>query len=727
MILTGLAYFLFQHKFFFSAEQPDEDKSDDSSLGFYDSDADKEFFPGDESTSDSSSDERSPTNNMRNRRCNNNQVREQNVQTAILSASDDTPGDNNPPPTTEEVTVDENRASNKRKVKNKTKIIQPGRKRVRHEESWLSNVRKQKHSKGEAYTNKKGKEIPAKNLKQPCTCKMKCFEKLSEENRQQIFKSYWCEQSTSHVKRQFIISSVHRQPIERDRKKILNSGKGKEHTLSYYFNADGTNRMKVCKVMFLNTLCISNKVVINAFKNLQPGGIVKHDQRGKHAPSNKTSNAAIDTVVNHITSIPHYECHYSREKTTRKYLGTHLSIEKMYELYLEFCKLNSIPEEHIAKNWVYRDVFNKRFNLSFKPPEVDTCDTCDSFKAKLKGNLSQLEREAIQDEHKKHIDESKKRYDLKAADSKIGKEDPTHKVLTGDLQKCLATPLITSGLSFYKRKLWTLDFTIHDARDSTVHCLMWDETKGARGGNEIASAIMKWADNVIPDSVVEQITLWTDNCYGQNKNKSLIMCFFWMMMKYPQIKTINQKFLLKGHTHMEADTVHALIERKRKKANSMSILTPWDWQQLVRQTSSKYSVINMELEDFKNFEALLKGKESPFVSRKLDCDKKCVLMSQFVHIQVRRENLGHLFFKTSFDDDFSQVSYVRNRRGQELVMPETLQLVSNQRLPINIAKYNDLMALLPLLPSVCHDYFKNLPRSNNTAMYPDDDSADESD
>nr|CAI5844743.1 unnamed protein product [Callosobruchus analis] len=57
---------------------------------------------------------------------------------------------------------------------------------------------------------------------------------------------------------------------------------------------------------------------------------------------------------------------------------------------------------------------------------------------------------------------------------------------------------------------------------------------------------------------------------------------------------------------METDTVHALIERKKKRTPNMTILTPWDWQQLVRQTSNKYQVYNMEVEDLKNFESLAK-------------------------------------------------------------------------------------------------------------------------
>lgn len=77
----------------------------------------------------------------------------------------------------------------------------------------------------------------------------------------------------------------------------------------------------------------------------------------------------------------------------------------------------------------------------------------------------------------------------------------------------------------------------------------------------------------------------------------------------------------------------------------MSILTPWDWQQLVCQSSSKYSVFNFEIEDFKNFKSLLKGKDSSIVSRTIDGDKNTVRMSKFVHIQIQQENTGQLFSK----------------------------------------------------------------------------------
>lgn len=69
---------------------------------------------------------------------------------------------------------------------------------------------------------------------------------------------------------------------------------------------------------------------------------------------------------------------------------------------------------------------------------------------------------------------------------------------------CLATPLETSCLSFFIRKLCTLNCTIHDAYDSTSHCLMWHETKEAGAGIQIASAFIKWAEDAMPGSNIQQ-------------------------------------------------------------------------------------------------------------------------------------------------------------------------------------------------------------------------------
>ena len=247
--------------------------------------------------------------------------------------------------------------------------------------------------------------------------------------------------------------------------------------------------------------------------------------------------------MKHISSFPAYESHYSREKTEKKYLGPELKIEKMYSLYLEWCTKNDEASENVAKNWLYREIFNTKFKLSFKPPQSDTHDVCDEYRVKLKSLPQQSEavRELISEQLNSHMQEAEKRYSLKSINKEMARGNTKHKVVTADLQKCLPIPLLTNCISVYKRNLRTLNYTICDSSDGTAFCMMWDESKGARGGDEISSAIWKWANNVIPGSDIKEITSWADNCYGQNKNMLTKTCFLRLLHKYPQIKKNKSK------------------------------------------------------------------------------------------------------------------------------------------------------------------------------------------
>lgn len=87
-----------------------------------------------------------------------------------------------------------------------------------------------------------------------------------------------------------------------------------------------------------------------------------------------------------------------------------------------------------------------------------------------------------------------------------------------DLQKCLPTPYLTNAKSFYSLKLWTLNLTIYDATEKKAYCMVWDESVAGRGGNEIASALLKWAKQGLKDSNTETLIIWSDNCPSQNRN-----------------------------------------------------------------------------------------------------------------------------------------------------------------------------------------------------------------
>ena len=84
------------------------------------------------------------------------------------------------------------------------------------------------------------------------------------------------------------------------------------------------------------------------------GGTPHSDQRGRHEPPNKTSEARIRVVKEHIEMFPRYRSHYSHKANPhREYLSPDLTVTKIRSLYQDFCKNN-----HAAvSECVYRKVF----------------------------------------------------------------------------------------------------------------------------------------------------------------------------------------------------------------------------------------------------------------------------------------------------------------------------------------------------------------------------------
>uniref|UniRef100_A0A2H1V0H9 SFRICE_000696 n=1 Tax=Spodoptera frugiperda TaxID=7108 RepID=A0A2H1V0H9_SPOFR len=282
--------------------------------------------------------------------------------------------------------------------------VKKSRKRTVNKLKWKCNLRKQGAITGKSYTSKKGKVVPEKKMKPACDCRLKCNERINDSIRQLIYQKYYAEEMTWDLKRQFIISRVSEVQTARSRRRDPDQPPKRAYTLNYTFLID-ENVEKVCKKFFLNTLAISETVVRNAVKKSSQG-FVHADRRGRHSPPNKTADIVKETVRKHIGKIPKYESHYSRNRTERHYLGSHLNIDKLYSLYLEFCAEEGIPKENMAKAWLYRHIFNTEFNLGFNPPANDTCDDCDTYVTKYKNATDETEKNNIKALHNKYLDES---------------------------------------------------------------------------------------------------------------------------------------------------------------------------------------------------------------------------------------------------------------------------------------------------------------------------------
>lgn len=218
-----------------------------------------------------------------------------------------------------------------------------------------------------------------------------------------------------------------------------------------------------------------------------------------------------------------------------------------------------IPANLVAKEWLFSNVLNTKFNLSFKLPSIDTCDDCDAYQRKLLDAKDKESKETIEKDKKVHDIAAEERYKLKKKDkNEANASSGTKKVLMFDLQKCMATPNLTNYKSFYLRKLWTLNLIIFDSTSDIATNVIWSENIGGRGGNEVASCLIRWADeNKDKIAQVRELTFWSDNCAGQNRNLMVVLAYMWLLHKCPHLRVINHKFMLKGHTHMEVDQIHS--------------------------------------------------------------------------------------------------------------------------------------------------------------------------
>ncbi|KAL1489816.1 hypothetical protein ABEB36_013748 [Hypothenemus hampei] len=82
----------------------------------------------------------------------------------------------------------------KEKKKTGRKKLEKGkecRKRKREPNNWEKNKRKILKIQGKPYVTIKGRRISEKSLKDACSCKNKCYEKFSDEKRQDIFREFY--------------------------------------------------------------------------------------------------------------------------------------------------------------------------------------------------------------------------------------------------------------------------------------------------------------------------------------------------------------------------------------------------------------------------------------------------------------------------------------------------------------------------------------------------------
>jgi len=530
-------------------------------------------------------------------------------------------------------------------------------------------------------------------------CRYKCKSKFTGEARYEVFKRYW-KLGDNNRQRDFINKNVECRLTERRKRGCSR----RKNSYFWHLEDDQGVRQRVCKTYFLDTLDVSNKTIDTTIGK-KASGVVESDQRGRHVTRpNRIKQEVRDDIRQHIASFPKVPSHYLRKDSTREYLEDGMTLAKMYKLYVAKCNERGKTP---GKKWLYENIFSTEFNLSFFKPKRDQCDFCEGFK-----NSSPEEKAEKSEKYDEHISNKEEARNQKNKDKAQSMDNKAHVTACYDLQKVLPLPKGEVSLFYYARKLACFNFTIFNLENRDGHCYMWNETISGRGANEIGSCIYAFLEDLTESRMVEDVVFYSDNCPGQNRNK-YIAAMYLKAVASTNIQRITHKFLERGHTQNEGDSMHATIE---KAIGKNSVYTP-DQYYMIARTARQTPYKVHEMQDFYNFKTLTEN----YNNWTIDETGKKVSWKVVRVLEVRKDDPNTLYYKNNYCDEFTRIRLNRAKRGgkggskskdleNEILHPLNTSGASR---PISDAKYNDLIGLCrkQAIPKAYQQFYHQLPHN----------------
>ena len=185
-------------------------------------------------------------------------------------------------------------------------------------------------------------------------------------------------------------------------------------------------------------------------------------------------------------------------------------------------------------------------------------------------------------------------------------------MLTFDLENSLPTPVLTTGVVYYKRQLWTYNQGIHYCSTDKACMHMWDESTASRGSHELGSCVLDHIKEMETDAT--NLTFYSDACGGQNRNIYLVCLWLHIVASSDYLYTnIDHKFMISGHSYLHSSQ-WILATSSCLKKKTAHIVVPEDWEKVVTQARCKnpLHVTRMKREDFVS----LKPLKATIVNRK---------------------------------------------------------------------------------------------------------------
>lgn len=596
------------------------------------------------------------------------------------------------------------------------------RKRVRDPSTWKQNVAKSLRNSGKTYiSTTTKKEVPGRCMKNACNCRLKCADNIDEFNRTQLFKSYW---SLGEVELQRSYIRCCMMEVK-PRYKYSNAARPRLPNNAFYFTVNN-NKIRVCKTFFINTLGICDRQIRTTKMKTDPQGFLSKDNRGKHASRKAIDPLLIQYVKQHIDSIPRIESHYLRAKTSREYISGDKTVT---DLWRDFDKSQRDNKKPTCDYWLYYDIFNKEFNITFFEPKKDRCNLCFEYELALSNRKIELKEKYDAHLIEKDLCRNEKRRDRQNIDD-------INICAVYDLQAVMQCPTGETSSFYYKSKLNCLNFTIVELLKKTdkkdkhknnaqkdnseigaygnVYSYFWDETQGKRGANEIGSCVLEYLQQLNeqnPNKALH-IIFYSDNCCGQNKNKYIASLYSYAVTHFENIQSITHKYLVKGHTQNEGDNVHSIIEKEIKRnKKSGPIYSPIQYITLIKSSRKHGKPFTVKELTYDFFVDVKNLQEKWAYNFNEDEHKNTLSWNNVKVLKFCKENCFSFCYKTSYSQSEFTMVNMRNKRKKMMPAEEiTTTKAFTKRLELSENKKKDLRDLVTknLIPNYYAEFFNNI-------------------
>ncbi|XP_050315421.1 uncharacterized protein LOC126749795 isoform X1 [Anthonomus grandis grandis] len=426
------------------------------------------------------------------------------------------------------------------------------RRGVVNSSKYLRNQVKYGRTHGKQYLNYKGNSVSAKTIGKPCSCPMKWFIKVDEDNRKCVFTKFY-EMSSKNEQDTYIQGRIEICGVKR-RRKITQPGIQTNRSYNHFIKANAIN-IKICQSAFLTIHGIS-KERMKWIKKLSCNNQTSQDQRGKNINVNVVSDRHRDEIKKHISSFSVKMNHYSNKEY--QYLNAKLNLKIMYNLFRE--KYPNYP----IKYSYYIKFFKENFQLHFGRPQVDVCNTCEDLDLKIKNPLLNVDAKRVAIAEKMvHQRRAKKFYStLKTATEECQQRDDLVAISFDFMQNLQLRGFPTQD-KFYLSQLTIGLFCITNLKSQKSFFYIYHEGIAFKGPNELCSFILDYIHKEINENVTE-LHLFCDNCPGQNKNLCMVkMCM--ALKSTGRFDKISQYFPIRGHSFLPCDRAFGTIKRKRQE------------------------------------------------------------------------------------------------------------------------------------------------------------------